>query len=118
VARNSIVLNVPEFALGGEVVMPHAEAATAVVVRPPAQLSCLPVMPLHRLPNPATCAPVTNRAENSWTHRHLCEFMGLDFEMAINEHYYEVGASHCTTDKHAICTASTMRPEANISCHA
>lgn len=30
------------------------------------------------------------RAENSWTHRHLCEFMGLDFEMAINEHYFEV----------------------------
>lgn len=30
------------------------------------------------------------RAENSFTHRHLCEFMGLDFEMAINEHYYEV----------------------------
>ncbi|KAJ9507170.1 hypothetical protein QJQ45_004832 [Haematococcus lacustris] len=30
------------------------------------------------------------RAENSNTHRHLCEFMGLDFEMAINEHYCEV----------------------------
>ena len=30
------------------------------------------------------------RAENSLTHRHLCEFMGLDFEMAINEHYSEV----------------------------
>ncbi len=30
------------------------------------------------------------RAENSNTHRHLCEFTGLDFEMAINEHYYEV----------------------------
>ena len=30
------------------------------------------------------------RAENSWTHRHLCEFTGLDFEMAINEHYGEV----------------------------
>lgn len=30
------------------------------------------------------------RAENSFTHRHLCEFMGLDFEMAINEHYSEV----------------------------
>jgi aspartyl-tRNA synthetase len=29
------------------------------------------------------------RAENSNTHRHLCEFTGLDFEMAINEHYYE-----------------------------
>ena len=30
------------------------------------------------------------RAENSNTHRHLCEFVGLDFEMAIKEHYFEV----------------------------
>ena len=30
------------------------------------------------------------RAENSNTHRHLCEFHGLDMEMTINEHYYEV----------------------------
>lgn len=30
------------------------------------------------------------RAENSQTHRHLCEFMGLDLEMAIHEHYFEV----------------------------
>lgn len=30
------------------------------------------------------------RAEKSFTHRHLCEFTGLDFEMAIYEHYYEV----------------------------
>ena len=29
------------------------------------------------------------RAENSNTHRHLCEFTGLDFEMSIYEHYYE-----------------------------
>ena len=29
------------------------------------------------------------RAENSNTHRHLCEFTGLDFEMCITEHYYE-----------------------------
>jgi len=29
------------------------------------------------------------RAENSNTHRHLCEFHGLDLEMSINEHYYE-----------------------------
>jgi len=29
------------------------------------------------------------RAENSNTHRHLCEFTGLDFEMTIDEHYYE-----------------------------
>jgi nondiscriminating aspartyl-tRNA synthetase len=30
------------------------------------------------------------RAENSNTHRHLCEFVGMDFEMTIKEHYYEV----------------------------
>ena len=30
------------------------------------------------------------RAEKSDTHRHLCEFTGLDFEMAIQEHYLEV----------------------------
>ncbi|KAI8471261.1 MAG: hypothetical protein J3K34DRAFT_417622 [Monoraphidium minutum] len=30
------------------------------------------------------------RAENSYTHRHMCEFTGLDFEMAIFEHYFEV----------------------------
>ena len=30
------------------------------------------------------------RAENSNTHRHLCEFHGLDMEMAICEHYFEV----------------------------
>ncbi|CAM9681431.1 unnamed protein product [Chrysoparadoxa australica] len=30
------------------------------------------------------------RAENSLTHRHMCEFTGLDFEMTIDEHYYEV----------------------------
>jgi aspartyl-tRNA synthetase len=29
------------------------------------------------------------RAENSNTHRHLCEFTGMDFEMTIKEHYYE-----------------------------
>lgn len=29
------------------------------------------------------------RAEDSNTHRHLCEFTGLDFEMSIYEHYYE-----------------------------
>ncbi|KAJ8614211.1 hypothetical protein CTAYLR_001115 [Chrysophaeum taylorii] len=29
------------------------------------------------------------RAENSNTRRHLCEFTGLDFEMAIDEHYLE-----------------------------
>ncbi|PON65615.1 Aspartyl-tRNA synthetase, archaeal-type [Parasponia andersonii] len=30
------------------------------------------------------------RAENSFTHRHLCEFTGLDVEMEIKNHYFEV----------------------------
>jgi aspartyl-tRNA synthetase len=30
------------------------------------------------------------RAEKSFTHRHLCEFVGLDIEMAFQEHYHEV----------------------------
>jgi hypothetical protein len=30
------------------------------------------------------------RAESSNTHRHLTEFHGMDLEMVINEHYYEV----------------------------
>lgn len=30
------------------------------------------------------------RAENSNTHRHMNEFMGLDFEMEIKEHYTEI----------------------------
>jgi aspartyl-tRNA synthetase len=33
-------------------------------------------------------APVF-RAEKSFTHRHLCEFMGMDLEMTIKEHYHE-----------------------------
>lgn len=35
-------------------------------------------------------SPRVHRAENSWTHRHLCEFVGLDLEMAIKQHYFEV----------------------------
>jgi len=30
------------------------------------------------------------RAENSNTHRHLCDFTGLDLDMQIKEHYFEV----------------------------
>ncbi|KAI8833791.1 hypothetical protein BJ741DRAFT_611027 [Chytriomyces cf. hyalinus JEL632] len=30
------------------------------------------------------------RAENSFTHRHMTEFVGLDMEMAFEEHYHEV----------------------------
>jgi aspartyl/asparaginyl-tRNA synthetase len=39
------------------------------------------------------------RAENSYTHRHLCEFTGLDFEMAIYEHYFEVRPSLTGVDQ-------------------
>lgn len=34
-------------------------------------------------------APVF-RAENSLTHRHMTEFVGLDLEMVFEEHYHEV----------------------------
>jgi len=30
------------------------------------------------------------RAENSFTNRHMTEFVGMDLEMAIKEHYFEV----------------------------
>ncbi|KAF9579611.1 aspartate--tRNA ligase dps1 [Lunasporangiospora selenospora] len=30
------------------------------------------------------------RAENSFTHRHMTEFIGLDMEMAFEEHYHEI----------------------------
>ena len=30
------------------------------------------------------------RAEKSYTNRHMTEFMGMDLEMTINEHYFEV----------------------------
>jgi aspartyl-tRNA synthetase len=30
------------------------------------------------------------RAEDSNTNRHLCEFTGLDIEMEIKDHYFEV----------------------------
>lgn len=43
-----------------------------------------------RLTTPASLHTGVCRAENSYTHRHMCEFTGLDFEMAIYEHYFEV----------------------------
>lgn len=36
------------------------------------------------------CAAPVFRAEDSNTHRHLTEFVGLDIEMAFNYHYHEV----------------------------
>ncbi len=42
--------------------------------------------------DPFSHAPYTTvfRAEDSNTHRHMTEFVGLDLEMAIEEHYHEV----------------------------
>ena len=36
------------------------------------------------------CCLVVFRAEDSNTHRHLTEFVGLDVEMAFHYHYHEV----------------------------
>lgn len=36
------------------------------------------------------CIGPVFRAEDSNTHRHLTEFVGLDIEMAFNYHYHEV----------------------------
>ena len=30
------------------------------------------------------------RAEKSYTNRHMTEFVGMDLEMAIKEHYFEI----------------------------
>ena len=40
-------------------------------------------------PRVYTIGPVF-RAEDSNTHRHMTEFVGLDLEMAFNFHYHEV----------------------------
>lgn len=62
------------------------------------QLACLAMSPQLHKQMTAACSgfervfetgPVF-RAENSNTRRHLCEFTGLDLEMAIHEHYDEV----------------------------
>ena len=46
------------------------------------------------LPPFCSCLPCFDlsvfRAEDSNTHRHLTEFVGLDIEMAFNYHYHEV----------------------------
>ena len=40
--------------------------------------------------NSYTVCNTVFRAEDSNTHRHLTEFVGLDIEMAFNYHYHEV----------------------------
>ena len=42
------------------------------------------------------------RAEDSITHRHLCEFVGMDVEMCFYEHYHEVSC-----DEHTDIVANT-----------
>lgn len=64
------------------------------------------------------------RAENSHTHRHLCEFTGLDLEMEIYESYHEVlkllGAmmKHIFTRVSERCAAEieTIRHQFDLSC--
>ena len=55
------------------------------------------VDPLTDLSPSLSLFAVVFRAEDSNTHRHLCEFVGLDLEMAFNEHYHEV-SSHTTSN--------------------
>ena len=50
------------------------------------------------------------RAEDSFTHRHLCEFTGLDFEMEIKEHYFEVV---CPNHELQSCYADDLRKDFN-----
>jgi len=47
------------------------------------------------------------RAEDSHTHRHLCEFTGLDMEMQIYEHYYEVIPRLARTRTHPLESSSS-----------
>lgn len=64
------------------------------------------------------------RAENSHTHRHLCEFTGLDIEMEIEEHYHEVirllgrlmKHIFTTLDRDCAAEIATVRRQFDISC--
>ena len=42
------------------------------------------------LPISSICSTSVFRAEDSNTHRHLTEFVGLDLEMSFKFHYHEV----------------------------
>lgn len=48
------------------------------------------------------------RSERSFTHRHMCEFTGMDFEHEIYEHYHEV-LDTLGTRTHGVYTMSFMR---------
>ena len=43
------------------------------------------------------------RAEDSNTHRHLCEFVGMDLEMCFYEHYHEVMTDFVLTSCMMMC---------------
>lgn len=47
------------------------------------------------------------RAENSYTHRHMTEFIGLDLEMTFEEHYHEVMETIDEMLKHIFTGIST-----------
>eukprot|EP00887_Chlorella_sp_A99_P003958 scaffold11.g3958.t1 len=54
------------------------------------------------------------RAENSYTHRHLCEFTGLDMEMAIHETYQEGLRSRCARELDVIGQQFPFEPFAHL----
>ncbi len=59
------------------------------------------------------------RAENSNTHRHMTEFMGLDLEMAFEFHYHEV--CHIVAISMLLCGCDdehdlALRGRGNIPC--
>ena len=56
------------------------------------------------------------RAENANTHRHMTEFIGLDMEMRINEHYYEVLDVAEETFKHIFDGLAKHKAELEAVC--
>jgi hypothetical protein len=48
------------------------------------------------------------RAEDSNTHRHLCEFVGLDVEMALRNHYSEVRSCCRSGPASRLCCLSSV----------
>lgn len=54
------------------------------------------------------------RAEKSRTHRHLCEFTGLDFEMVIKEHYFEVCFAFDTKPKRVLFVLAGVVGQAGV----
>ena len=53
--------------------------------------------------------PAVFRAEDSNTHRHLCEFVGMDVEMCFYEHYHEVSVLSIQTHSFIVGNISVFR---------